>query len=761
MKKIVQLCGLMLCAWAVLVSPAASAAIQTQRPGVVVVLAGGGAKGFAHLAVLKRLEQDGVPIARIVGTSMGAVVGGLYASGLSIETITRVIEATDVPHTVLDAVDRTSLSASERAYQRQYPSALEFGVKNGSAVLQRGLSDGQRFLALLQRLTAEWPTQMHFDDLPIPFRAVATRYSDGAQKVFDRGSLSLAIRASMAAPAVFAPVRVDGVLYVDGGLVANIPVQVALDEGAQALVVSYFDKTAEGDLDDEPTNAFAVANRMLDILIWQNERRNVALVRPGDVRVPISMSGYGFADFQAARAIIMHGDEAVKRQDAQFQSLAARFGGQAAGQRRTLTDARALAPSDARVVSRIEVVGSEVVPAGHVQQVLAPLVGQPFSVAEAERLIDQLYVEGDMERISYALLPDAGGQQIMQVTVTEQALGANRLRTSLGMSAEYGGTTRFGLGLGYRRPWVNDQGLTLQADVRLGTDSALGVSATQPMGEKWLARTYANYQLTNLPYYSPLSLEPAYRNEKIAYLNRQEGKVGADLGYQLSRAATAWMGLVASDSRVSVDTARDVVLPGQTEVAHLQNFGFSYVGARLGLVLDRVDSLLFPTRGHYLNASVEKALLSGSRASRYRLSANVAYTLRQNHVLNLGTNLGYDDLAFNCSNCLTPRTLELGGFQRMGAYRVGQLGGDRLVHVYGVYMYKLTSGGLWNQPSYVGMTLEGGDAWGHLDRASSAKYSATTFVALDSKFGDVYFGLARGSRGATNVFLQLGQRFGE
>lgn len=751
--------ALALVAAALLWPALAQGASAAGRPGVVVVLAGGGAKGFAHLAVLRRLERDQVPIARIVGTSMGAVVGGLYASGMSVSEIIAVMEGTDVAHTVLDTVERSALSAEDRAYQREYPSALEFGVRDGAAVVQRGLSDGQRFLALLQRLTARWPTQMHFDDLRIPFRAVATRYSDGAQQVFDHGSLALAIRASMAAPAVFAPIRVDGVLYVDGGLVANIPVQIALNEGAEALVVSYFDQAQGQASEDEPRNAFAVASRMIDILIWQNERRNLAAVRHGDLAVPIRLSDYGFADFQAARAIVDAGEQAVAAHSAAFAQLAARWA-QPGETLPRLRDERALAPRDARMVSRIEVSGNETVPSAHILQVLAPLQGHPFSVDLAERLIDQLYASGDFERISYALQPDEGAQ-VMQVTVTEQVLGANRLRTSLGLSAEYGGVSRFGIGVGYRRPWVNDQGLRVQVDLRLGTDSALGVSATQPLGQHWITRAYAGAQRTTLPYYSPLSLEADYRNDKIAYLSRQGLKLGADLGLKLSQSATAWVGLVASENQLKVDTARDVLLPGASDVSHLQDFRFSYAGARLGLVIDRVDSLVFPTRGHYVDASLEKAMLSGSQASRYRLSASVAHTLRQHHVLHLGANLGFDQVNFDCVACLKPRTLELGGFQRMGAYRVGQLGGDRLVHVYGSYMYRLSSGGLWNQPAYVGVVLESGDAWGHLERPSQIKHSATAFVAVDSKLGDVYFGLARGSKGAANVFLQLGQRFGD
>ena len=173
---------------------------QARPPGVVVVLAGGGAKGFAHLAVLRQLEKDHVPITRIVGTSMGAVIGSLYASGMDTDEIERVIGGLDPAKVALDQLDRLELPPSVRAYQQQYPINFEFGLSQGELSFARGFSDGQRFTALLQKLFAHLPAELDFNRLRIPLRVVATRYRDGETRVFDRGALHLAVRASMAAP---------------------------------------------------------------------------------------------------------------------------------------------------------------------------------------------------------------------------------------------------------------------------------------------------------------------------------------------------------------------------------------------------------------------------------------------------------------------------------------------------------------------------------------------------------------------------------
>jgi len=449
-------------------------------PQVVVVLAGGGAKGFAHLAVLRRLERDKVPIARIVGTSMGAVVGGLYASGLSIDEIERVVGSLDPAKVALDQLDRLELPQRARAYQRQYPIELEFGVRDGALSFARGVSDGQHFLALLQQLTAHVPAGLSFNDLKIPFRAVATRYRDGEQRVFERGTLHLAIRASMAAPAVFAPVEIDGETYVDGGLVANLPVEVALQEGADVVVASYLAQDPGGPQGDEPANALAVANRMLDILIRQNEKRNLALLRPQDILVQPELKDVGFTDFNRAAEIVGRAEKAVAALDARWQALVRRVGpAHTAPPPRLAFDQR-----EKRIVS-VRVSGTQNVPERFIEHSMAPLVGHDFRTDETARRIDELYTSGYFETVHYALEQIRDEQYQLVVHVREKPYAPHFMKTSLGFSSELGGVNQFSVGLGYRRPWLNAAGLELGLDARVGTQSELATRLYQPLGPHW------------------------------------------------------------------------------------------------------------------------------------------------------------------------------------------------------------------------------------------------------------------------------------
>jgi NTE family protein len=721
---------------------------QVQAPGVVVVLAGGGAKGFAHLAVLRRLEQERIPIARIVGTSMGAVIGGLYASGLSTEEIERVVGGLDPSKVALDQLNRLELPSRTRAYQQKYPIELEFGVKKGGLSFARGVSDGQRFLALLQDLTAHVPPQVNFNDLKIPFRAVATRYRDGEMKVFDQGALHLAIRASMAAPAVFAPVEVEGETYVDGGLVANLPIEVALAEGASVVVASFLAGGVGDTPSDAPDHALAVANRMIDILIRQNEKRNLALLRPQDVLVSPSLADIGFADFNRASEIVARGEQALER-------LASRWGAlRPAGQvpvDQTIAGVLSFDQREKRIVA-IEAQGHHDVSAHYIQNALAPLLGLEFKPKDAERYIDALYTSGFFDLVSYSLVHQQGDQYTMLVRVREKPYSPYFMKTTMGFSAELGGVTQFTAGVGFRRPWLTPSGLEFSLDARVGSQSELAARLYQPLSKGWSADVGVAWDRNYLPLYRSVLNSNDNSNVKLAYYHQAVQSLDTRLVYDFDRMAQIKMGWTSSRIRKTFDTTMDLEdLSASAEVWRV-----SYSGLKAQVQIDQLDSLSFPTRGYFLDASYERGL-AGTGYVGARLAAKWAHASGP-HILNWGLHWAKDALSLRCTQCQAPNQLILGGFQAMGAYRMGQLAGDRLAHIHGTYMYRLTQGGLFNQKTYVGSVLEMGDAW-TANEARKMRHSSTLFVAVDSKIGDIYLGAARGSGNAYNLFLQLGRRF--
>ena len=745
---------LLMCVWALVALPAW--AQSPPAPKVVVVLAGGGAKGFAHLAVLRQLEKDQVPIARIVGTSMGAVIGGLYAAGLDTRQIEEVIGSLDPAKVALDQLNRLELPNRTREYQQQYPIEFEFGLKDGGLSFARGVSDGQRFLALLQQLLAHVPPSVSFDQLKIPFRAVATRYRDGATQVFDKGGLDLAIRASMAAPGVFAPVEINGEVYVDGGLVANLPVEVALQEGADVVVASFLGAD-EGAKDPEPGHALAVANHMITLLIRQNERRNLALLRPTDVLVSPALSDVGFAEFGRAPEVIARGESAIAAQRVGFERLAQRVAAA-----RGVVPQRAMPAFNEREVriAEVRVKGQRTVPAAYVQDFFAGVLNQAHDPKVVGELVDRLYTEGYFEQVSYKLDHLGGERYALEVQVTEKAYGPHFFKTSLGFFTELDGVQQFSLGMGYRRPWLTESGTELAVDARLGSHNDLGVRLTQRLTPSLRAEAYVELGLQTIPLYVPAEEQALNGRGKIANYDLQRTRTGLGVAYDLSRDTTLRVGLMAGRQSFKVDSARLVGFvrdPAEApDVYSLRDFSDSYGGWRMQWTTDRLDSVSFPTSGYALNVLWESSLRRGEYQG---VQANARWATQWGpHVLNLGLYLGAEETAFDCANCTTPSFLYLGGFQRLSAYRLAELKGERLLMGSATYMYRLTDGGLLRQRAYLGVIGEVGDAWNAGD-GFKAKHSLGVFLAVDSKIGDIYLGMAKGSQGSRNVFLQLGRRF--
>src|SRR5450631_1227458 len=197
------------------------------RPRICLVLSGGGARGIAHIGVLEVLENLKVPIDCIAGTSMGAIVGGLYASGMTAQQINATMSSVDWQEAFRDAPPRRDLAFRRKQDDRNFLVRLPLGLKHRQILLPKGFIQGQKLQETLRQLTLPFDNTSDFDKLPTKFRAVATDLVTGDAVLLDKGDLAIAMRASISAPGVFAPVEYQGRLLVDGGLAENLPINVA------------------------------------------------------------------------------------------------------------------------------------------------------------------------------------------------------------------------------------------------------------------------------------------------------------------------------------------------------------------------------------------------------------------------------------------------------------------------------------------------------------------------------------------------------
>ena len=290
---------------------------QEQRKKVGVVLSGGGAKGMAHIKALKVIEEAGIPIDYIAGTSMGAIVGGLYAIGYTPEQLDSMVRKQNWTFLLSDRIKRSAMSLTDRERSEKFIVSIPFTKSPKDAASSGGIIKGQNLANLFSDLTMGYHDSINFDKLPIPFACVAANVVNGEQIIFHNGILSTAMRASMAIPGVFTPVRQDSMVLVDGGIVNNYPADVVKAMGADVIIgvdVQNALKKA-----DKLNSAPDILGQIVDITCQSNHEKNVDLT---DTCIRVNVDGYSSASFTPAAidTLMRRGEEAAK---AQWNSLLA------------------------------------------------------------------------------------------------------------------------------------------------------------------------------------------------------------------------------------------------------------------------------------------------------------------------------------------------------------------------------------------------------------------------------------------------------
>src|SRR5215831_13603125 len=289
---------------------AQQSAAQQNRPRIGLVLAGGGAKGGAHVGVLKVLEEQHIPISCIAGTSMGALIGGGYASGMPASELEKFLTKVDWKRVVGNQGQRELEPVEQKRAGATYSNNFEFGVTPDGLAAPGGLIDTSNIEDLLRVYVAKARLETDFNKLPIPFRAVATDMVSGKMVVLDQGDLATAMRASMAIPGAFAPVIIDNMILSDGGLVRNIPIDIARKLCADVVIVVNLVEPAADP--KKLRSATQLLSRTMDVMIEANENLQLDSIGPRDVRIDVNMGTIGTSDFERGPETIPLGEQATR-----------------------------------------------------------------------------------------------------------------------------------------------------------------------------------------------------------------------------------------------------------------------------------------------------------------------------------------------------------------------------------------------------------------------------------------------------------------
>lgn len=702
------------------------------RPRIALVLSGGGARGFAHIGVLRVLHELRVPVDIVVGTSMGSVVGGAYAAGASVDQLARMARQTDWNQVVADRPARDLLAYRRREEDVLLPSRLEFGLHRDGIALPPSAAGNAALEQALGRLLPAGTRELPSNRLALPFRAVASDLLTGEAVELVDTPLFLSMRASLAVPGVFAPVRVNGRLLVDGGLVRNLPVAMAHAMGAD-IVIAVNVGTA---LAPEKSlgSALGVTQQMLNILTEQNVQRSLRELAPQDILVAPDLHGVGFLDFSQVQGAIAAGEAATRALAPRLAALALDAAAYARFEQQRLAPP-ALADGAlplGRVTARS---GGRINPAVLVAQ-SGLVAGQPVSVAQARAAGDALYGRGDLARVETEIV-DGDGKRNVDIHAVPAAWATSRLRFGLELASDFNDANSFAMKLMYVRTSVNAWDAEVRAVMGIGDRRDIGVQFWQPLGAgaKWYVAPSLQYGASAGDIFSG--------GRRLARTAYNVSSASLVLGRELGN----WGDLQFGVRRQSAGAR--VVVPEQdftTTTFDTTEF--------LRYRVDTLDSLGFPSRGVLLDASLERSPAGVAGASLARSSVVGMAAL---HTDNWAGHL-YGEWAHAQSGAAP---LSLGGFLRLSGTPADSIQGrtiafTRLVLARRVGALPLTLGGTVR----AGFSLETG---GGFDqplslslKSSSRKQAASAFLSVDTRFGPAYLGAGATKDGDRTLYLFLG-----
>jgi NTE family protein len=564
-------------AMAALVAPAAPAApadTPQARPRIGLVLGGGGAKGAAHVGVLGVLDELRIPIDCIAGTSMGALVGGTLASGTSAADLQEQVRRISWQDTIAFKDQRRDEPMNRKLDGVTYSNNLDFGIRGGKLTPPSELIPTQRIDQTIGQLVARSRGITDFDDLPIPFRAVATDMMKGEMVVLSRGDLARSMRASMSVPGVFAPVKIDGRLLGDGGLTRNLPVDVVRETCADVVIAVSVPNPAP--TEEAMQSPITQAAKTLDILIGANERQQIATLGPADVLITIPVGDIGSASFDKVDAAIPLGRAtalAQREELARYSLPEPEYMAWRAGV------TRANVPPMRLAAVRIE--GLERVNPEYVRHALALQPGDEVTEVSLAKRVNDVYALGDFEAVRYALEGDAASPTLV-VQATEKLRGPDSVRFDLGLYMGTDAKTAFLVGADYKRTWMNSLGGQLHAMAVIGRTSGIAAAFRQPLdiAQAWFVEPGVVARSSLEDIYSEGEPVASYAfNEAFGYL---------DAGHVFGRRAELRAGLRAGGQSVK----RDVALPTLEEV-DWEGYG----GLAVRFTYDTRDAVAVPRSG--------------------------------------------------------------------------------------------------------------------------------------------------------------------
>lgn len=728
MRRLLYCLLLMLTSFAVL-------AAETARPKIGLVLSGGAARGLAHIGVLKALEEQGVRIDAIAGTSMGAVVGGLYASGYSIAELEKLATTLDWQQALSDAPPRKDVPFRRKQDDRDFLVKQKLSFRDdGSLGLPLGVIQGQNLALLLESKLAHTADIRDFDKLPIPFRAVATDITSGEKVIFRRGHLPQVIRASMSIPAVFAPVELDGRLLVDGGMTDNIPVDVVREMGVDLAIVVDIGTPLRNR--KQLATVVDVLNQSITLMTRRNSEEQLASLRREDILVQPPLSAFGVTDFGRARDMIDAGYRATRALDPRLAALRQPEGDS------NLAVARS-PKQRTPIITAIRVENDSKVSDDVIRYYIRQPIGEPLDLGRLQTDMGTLYGLDYFDQVQYRVA-HKGDEHTLVINARGRRGGTDYLRLGLNLSDDLRGDSAFNLGASYRVNGINRLGGEWLTRAQIGDEQELYSEFYQPLdvGSRYFVAPYLALGSQNV--------EATLDNDPVAEYRLERYGFGLNLGRQIGTYGEVRLGVGKAWGNAEVRIG-DQDLP---KVSFNEGF------YELKYSFDTFDNVYFPHSGEDIGLTVrkyDKSLDSDQNYRQWLFNLDKAFSSGPNTLV-LGGRYGrtLDDAEVVTSSFV------FGGARQLSGFRQDSISGQNMSLLRMVYYRRLTPRAYLplDFPLYLGGSLERGRAWNNDNEFDSGYINAASiFLGLETPLGPLNLSYGANDAHEKAVYLNLGHTF--
>ena len=731
-------------------------AAAQSRPQVGLVLSGGGAKGAAHIGVLSVLEENRIPVDVITGTSMGAYVGGMYAMGLSAQEVRQKTMAADWQSGYEDRVGRNDLELRRKQQNDNYQIYSDIGIDlKGNYRSKPGAFQGQGMATLLGNLTENLPALASFDDLAIPYRAVATDIVSVKPVVLDNGHLATAMQASMTVPGALQPVRIDNRILVDGGIVNNMPVDAAQALGADTIIaVDLRDALFE---EQQLNSAFNIIGQLTTFMTNTSSDQQMALMGEGDVYLQPDVSFMLAPDFDkmeqayvAGRKVALDALPELKRYQLPEADYKAYLDEKL--NRRSQTQA-----SPAYYIDRIRIVNHTQRSDHALLEVMDLDTGRVITNHEMDDAVKRLNRQDVFERITYQI-EQQEDENVLVMDVREKSWGPGYLNLKFAFEDDFANRSDFAFGTQYIYTSLTDKGGEWQFEWQLGSWKKIDTSFYFPLD--YQKNSYTSFGVN----WNREVREFVLSEEQADIIGREPGSTAeteysvysgyAELGWNLqpwSSLAVGYRGGVGEVSEINVNNTQD----------------YSVHGPYVSFVYDDLDNLFFPREGVMLRtefglgssrSSINDQDTVSSESVYGQLKLIKPFSRDRHSVIATAQAGGYDG-----DDLLPVYVQDLGGLFNLSGYHRYELNGRYKLFGGLVYSYRLLDNnfGAVSVPVYIGGSLERGGVWDDKSDIDfdSSQSAASLFVGLDTPVGPFYLAYGQAEDGQNSFYLSLGTTF--